>query len=385
LERRAIYSSTRLICLIISIAFLVCLLPVEAKASPNVSAKAYALVEASTQRVLLSVNGEEKLPMASTTKIMTCILAIENGNFDAIVDVDDQAIGVDGSSIYLQKGETLSLRELVYGLMLASGNDAAVAIAIYIAGSVEKFADMMNEKAVEIGAKNTHFVTPNGLPNNDHYTTAIDLALISSYAMQNDTFQRIVSTPSMDFPADDDSPARYLRSKNKILYEYDGGNGIKTGYTDAAGKCLSAAAYKEDMQLIAVVLNDYNMFVDCKTLLDYGFENYDMLTVASAGEELGEVQVQNGIEKSVKTMLEKEITLPLSAEEYTMIEKKINLLGNVQAPVYAGMVLGRLELWLDGTLYGTADILAVTGIEENTYLYNLFTVIGDWLGFTEGR
>ncbi len=373
------------VCLILAVAVVFCLMPVEAGASPDISAKACALIEASTKRILLSYNGEIRLPMASTTKIMTCILAIENGDMNAVVEVDDQAVGVEGSSMYLQKGESLTLRELLYGLMLCSGNDAAVAVAVYIGGSVEKFAEMMNAKARSIGAADTNFVTPNGLPNDNHYTTAIDLALISAYAMQNQTFREIVSTASMDLSADEDSPARYLRSKNKILYQYEGGNGIKTGYTDAAGKCLSAAAYQEDMQLIAVVLNDYDMFADCQELLDYGFQNYDMLQVVSAGEKLGEVKVEEGVAKGVETVVGDDIILPLRAEEYTIIEKKINLLESVRAPVTAGMTVGRLELWLDGTLYAVSDILTVSGVSENTYEFNLFKILDDWLGLAERR
>lgn len=232
----------RWVCSLSLILFIIaCTISGSAYALPDIHAQAYALVEASTGRILLESNAAEHLPMASTTKIMTCILAIENGNLDTIVQVPDEAVSIEGSSIYLQYGETISLRDLLYGLMLASGNDAAVTIAIHIAGSVEAFAEMMNQKAVEIGAADTHFVTPNGLPDENHYTTARDLALISAYAMQNEVFRQIVGTSSMNLAQDDDSPARYLRSKNKMLYQYDGGNGIKTGYTRAAGN-----AYRQE-------------------------------------------------------------------------------------------------------------------------------------------
>ena len=187
---------------------IVCTISGRAYALPDIHAQAYALVEASTGRILLQSNAGEHLPMASTTKIMTCILAIENGNLDTIVQVPDEAVGIEGSSIYLQYGETISLRELLYGLMLASGNDAAVTIAVHIAGSIEAFAEMMNQKSSEIGAVDTHFVTPNGLPDENHYTTARDLALISAYAMQNEAFRQIVGTSSMDLAQDDDSSAR---------------------------------------------------------------------------------------------------------------------------------------------------------------------------------
>lgn len=358
----------------------VCTISGRAYALPDIHAQAYALVEASTGRILLQSNAGEHLPMASTTKIMTCILAIENGNLDTIVQVPDEAVGIEGSSIYLQYGETISLRELLYGLMLASGNDAAVTIAVHIAGSIEAFAEMMNQKSVEIGAVDTHFVTPNGLPDENHYTTARDLALISAYAMQNETFRQIVGTSSMDLTQDDDSPARYLRSKNKILYQYDGGNGIKTGYTKAAGKCLSAGALRENMQLIAVVLNDGNMFEDCYKLLDYGFEQYSMQNVAQQGEELGVLGVQNGVVDQVKIAVNEEIALPLQPEEYKIVKRKINLVSQVQAPVYCGMVVGSVEFWLEGTLYAAADIVATQDVAENTYEYNLSKIIEKWVG-----
>ena len=344
------------------------------------SAKSYVLIEASTGRVLTSGNPNEKLPMASTTKIMTCILAIENGNLDDVVTVKKEAVGLEGTSIYLREGEKITLHDLVYGLMMASGNDAAAMIAIHIGGSIKDFAQMMNAKAKEIGALNTNFVTPNGLPNDNHYTTAYDLALISAYAMKNATFRQIVSTKSLNLPQDTDSPARYLRSRNKILYQFDGGNGIKTGYTKKAGKCLSAGAYKNNMQLIAVVLNDPDMFEDCKTLLSYGFDNYKMTLVAKKGDEYGVIKVKNGIVDSVNVELDSDIRLPLTAEEVTMVEKKINIDGELVAPVKAGTQVGTVEFWLDGKKYGEAALKTTSDVLENTYLYNLWRILNRWMG-----
>ena len=301
-----------------------CIMPTCVQAAaPQTSASAYVLMEANSRRVLSAGNETVKLPMASTTKILTCILAIENGKLDSVVQVDDAAVGIEGSSMYLQYGETLTLEDLLYGLMLSSGNDAAVAIAIHIAGSVEAFAQMMNEKAAEIGAVNSGFVTPNGLSAEGHYTTAYDLALIASYGMQNDIFKEIVGTSSVDLPADDDSPARYLRSKNKVLYNFEGGNGIKTGYTKDAGKCFVGGAYRDGMQLVAVVLNDGAMFDDSMQLMEYGFSTYIAYPMCEVGEEVGEIAVENSIEQSVPIVVQEEITLPLTEEEYTMVERKL--------------------------------------------------------------
>lgn len=354
------------------------------KAAPKTSAKAYVLMEAGTGRVLASNNHEEKLPMASTTKIMTCILAIENSKLGDIVKVGKNAVGLEGTSIYLKEGETVTMEELVYGLMLASGNDAAAAIAEHISGSIPDFAKLMNTKAQEIGAVNTNFVTPNGLPDDEHYTTAYDLALISAYAMQNEQFREIVSTTKRDFPEDEDSPARYLRSRNKILYQYEGGNGIKTGYTKAAGKCLCAAAYREDMQLIAVVLNDYNMFEDCKNLMTYGFDTYNMVKVASAGEVVGEIAVKNGLKEKVEANIKEDIFLPLMPEEATMVERKVSLEDEFEAPVKEGKDAGRVDFYIDGEKYTSADIVAAADVGRNTYMHNLLKVFDDWLRISHG-
>ena len=279
--------------------------------APQNGAKAYALAEASTGRILASKNGREQLPMASTTKIMTAILAIEEGDLDEMVTVPQECQGIEGTSVYLRGGETLTLRELVCGLMLASGNDAAETIAHHIGGSLEGFAERMNEKARELGAENTNFVTPHGLPCEGHYTTAEDLAKIAAYAMQNETFREIVGTASLDIPADEDSPARYLRNKNRLLWQYEGGNGVKTGYTDAAGKCLVGGAVRSGMQLITVVLNDRQMFPDTMVLLDYGFAEYAMKHLAEKGEVLGSVGVENSTTKSVNFYAGEDIFLPI--------------------------------------------------------------------------
>lgn len=352
---------------------------------PSTSAKAFALFESSTGRLLAGNNQDAKLPMASTTKIMTCLLAVENCDLDEMVTVDKKAVGQEGTSMYLKEGETLSVGDLVYGLMLSSGNDAAVMLAIHMGGTVEKFADMMNERAREIGANDTNFVTPNGLPADDHYTTAHDLGLIAATAMRNQKFKEIVGTQKKDLPADEDSPARYLRSKNRILWQYEGGNGIKTGYTKAAGKCLVAGAERDGMQLVAVVLNDGNMFEDCKSLLTYGFETVSLKQIAVKGEDMGKVSVLNGITTQVGTALTDDIFLPLREEEFTMIEKKIEMCDEIAAPVDEGLVVGKVEYWLGQEKLAENQIVTTEGAIENTYGYHLGKVLDNWLFHLNGR
>ena len=351
----------------------------EAMAAPTVSAQACALLELSG-RVLYEENAEAKLPMASTTKVMTAILAIENGNFSDVVTVSENAAGIEGSSMYLSAGETITLEDLVYGLMLASGNDAAYAIAEHIGGSAEQFIEMMNNKAQEIGAAGTHFVTPNGLHDEAHYTTAKDLAKIACYAMQNETFCDVVATTSKDLPADEDSPARYLRSKNKILYLYEGGNGIKTGYTKAAGKCLVAGAQREGMQLVSVVLNDYDMFEDSMELLDYGFANYQMQRLASSGDVFGEVPVEGGVKDLVSVAISEDISLPLRENEGTMVKTTVDLPEKLEAPVEAGEVIGSVTFYLNEEVSVQADLCTQEAIQEKTFRHHLARVMDIWLG-----
>lgn len=358
-------------------------LPHIAVKAESTSAKAHILMEVSTGRVFDEYNADEKLPMASTTKILTGLLAAENCNLDEIVTVPKEATGIEGTSMYLVEGETLPVRDLLYGLMLSSGNDAAAMLAIHMGGSIEGFAEMMNKRAKEAGATNSSFVTPNGLPNDNHYTTARDLAKIACAAMQNETFREVVGTSSLNIPEDDDSPARYLRSKNKILYEYDGGNGVKTGFTKAAGKCLVASAERDGMNLVAVTLNDYSMFNDCKRLLDYGFTGWKMQTVAEQGDSVGYVTVANGIKNGAEIKLCETIVLPLSEEEVKMVYSVIHKTDGMQAPVNAGDKAGYAEFYLGNEKLAVSGIEAADSIEENTYLYNLKKVLEKWYWYGE--
>jgi len=345
---------------------------------PKNTAQSAVLMDAQTGRVLYEKNPDKKLPMASTTKIMTAILAIENGDLNSTVTVSDNASGTEGSSIWLGVGEKMKLSDMLYGLMLSSGNDAAVAIAEHIAGSVDKFVEMMNEKAKAIGAKNTHFVNPNGLPAKEHYTTAYDLALISCYAMKNETFRSIVGTETKEVTWEGHEYNRFLRNKNKILWQYEGGNGVKTGYTKEAGRCLSGAANKDGMQLVATVLNAPNMFPDCMNILDYGFEHYQAYQVVDQSQDLVSIPVVDGKQESTVAAPAEDICLPLTKDEYTMIEKRFYY-DKLQAPVAENQVVGKIELWLGDKKMKEVSLLAKDPVSENTYLYNIRYLLGDWL------
>ena len=345
----------------------------------SVSAKSAVVMEASTGRVLYQKNAHEKMPMASTTKIMTALVAIENGNLSDMFTVSANASGVEGSSIWLSPGETMTLSDLLFGLMLASGNDAAIAIAEHIGGDVETFVGMMNDKAREIGAYNTHFANPHGLPADNHYTTAYDLALISAYAMQNKIFREVVKTQYKTLPWEGHEWDRVVKNKNKILWNYEGGNGIKTGFTKEAGRCLAAAAEREGMQLVSVVLCAPDMFNDCMALMDYGFEYFDNSLVVKAGEKIGEIAVKDGMEKSFPVYTEKDVYFPLTQEEAANLKKRVYIEETLTAPVKKGQQVGRIELWLGEDRIQSVALTAPYDIGENSYSFNLSKLLGLWL------
>ncbi|MCL1901926.1 MAG: D-alanyl-D-alanine carboxypeptidase, partial [Firmicutes bacterium] len=240
--------------LLVLTLFLACNLKTNITANAQSSAQSMIVINAENNQILLEQNAYQKLAMASTTKIVTAITVLEYCRLNDIVKVDVKAVGIEGSSIYLQKDEELTVLQVLYGLMLQSGNDCAAALAIHCAGSVEEFAKLMNKVAIKAGAEDSNFVTPHGLDHKDHYTTAYDLAVISAYAMKNEDFRQIVGTKRVEIPWQGRDYNRVVVNKNKILNQYVGGNGIKTGYTKKAGRCLVSSAKRGDLELICVVL-----------------------------------------------------------------------------------------------------------------------------------
>lgn len=235
---------------------------------------AECMTELYTGQTLHSRNAGVRLPMASTTKIMTALIIIEDCNADEVITVPDEAVGVEGSSIYLKHGERISIKDLLYGLMLRSGNDSAVALAIHHSGDEQKFAQIMNERAVKMGATNTHFTNPSGLPDDSHYTTAHDLCIIACRAMKNQTFRKIVSSKSYS------GEYRSYVNKNKILSRVEGANGIKTGYTLKAGRCLVSSAEREGMDVVCVVLNCPDMYERSQKLIERAFSEYEIKSIS---------------------------------------------------------------------------------------------------------
>lgn len=280
--------------LIVSILFVN--IPQKVNASISVSAQSAILMEQQTGRILFEKDAYTKRRIASITKIMTAILAIESGKMNQYVKVSEQAVRTEGSSIYLKPGEKIKLKDLVYGLMLRSGNDAAVTIADYVGGSVEGFVYLMNQKAKEIGMLNTHFANPHGLDDSkDHYSTAYDMALLTRYAMNNMTYREVSGTKVYRAPNPTEGWDRIWRNKNRLLMNYQYTTGGKTGFTKLARRTLVTTAQKGDMDLIVVTLNDSNDWNDHIAMYEYGFKNFDMTEILPKGTiDLGKKTAYDG-------------------------------------------------------------------------------------------
>ncbi len=363
--------------LVLAILLLFHCAPAHAEAEePETGAEGAVLIEANTRMVLMASEAHKKLPMASTTKIMTALIAIESCSLEETVEVPLEAYGAEGSSMYLQKGEKLSMRDLLYGLMLVSGNDAAIAIAVHIGGSVAGFAQLMNARARALGANNTNFVTPNGLPSDAHYTTAYDLALIAAEAMGNETFRELVSATY--YRTETGLVARTFKNKNKILWEYEGGCGVKTGYTKAAGKCLVFSAERDGMTLVGVVLNCPNMFGSAKAMLDYGYDNYELATVVKKGEAVARIHVDNGMKNGLALVAKEDIIIPIIKGESVSLATRVECPSMVAAPVEPGAVLGRAYVLSGTKTLASTELVALEGVESRSYAEWLKKLVRRW-------
>lgn len=324
-------------------------------------AKSMLEMETNSGRILYRKNDKERLPMASTTKIITAIVAIENcKNLDEKYLIPASAVGIEGSSIYLRKNEHLSVRELLYGLMLRSGNDSAVAIAIIVAGSVENFVKMMNDFCLKLNLTDTHIVTVNGLHDDAHYTTAYDLAMITSYALKNEIFSEIVSTEVKDI-SDENSKykIRHLKNKNKLLKMVDGADGVKTGYTKKAGRCFVGSATRDGMQIVCVVLDCIPMFQDAKKLIEKGFNEFKMTKIFSAGK-ISETEIKNSKKSQIApVLLEKDIYFPLKNDEFAEITAKVVLNDDLKAPIKETDEIGEIEIKLQNDLIFSQKLFTI--------------------------
>ncbi len=341
------------------------------------SAKAAVLMEEQTGMVLYAQNETAPLPMASTTKVMTALMVLEYGHMDEVVTTSRNAFGVPGTSIYLSLGEKLTLEQMLYGLMLASGNDAAVAIAEHIGGTVDNFCKKMTERAAELGCKDTVFITPHGLPNKIHHTTAYDLALIAREAMKYPLFRKIVSTQRATIPWEGRSYSRILNNKNRLLSTYVGATGIKTGYTKAAGRCLVFGADRDGLEVVGVVLNCPNWFDEAAKVMDYGFANYRYLLMLKNGEQVRSLPVIDGEEKEVSILLQGDLAAPVALEEWPQME--FDLPDSLAAGVTKGQVVGTARLTLNGRLLVERSLVAANEVPQRTFRSGIGRIFDQWL------
>lgn len=340
-------------------------------------ARSALLLDASNNRVLYEENGNKVMPMASTTKIMTCILAIESGKLQDMVTVSGYASGMPKVRMGMRKGERYRLEDLLYSLMLESHNDTAVAIAEHLGGTVEGFAAKMNEKAESLGCKNTYFITPNGLDANEkgkqHSTTARDLAIIAAYAIKNEEFIKIVNTKNYNFSEIEGKRNIQLNNTDRFLDLMEGAIGIKTGFTNGAGYCFVGALTKEGKTFISVVLasgwppNKNWKWTDTTKLMEFGLSSYEEKNIFEA-DFYNDIVVQNGVETSVQIETQKEdITLLLS--EFDMVEKKVVLNKTVNAPILKGTKIGEEQYYINGNMYKKLPILTKNSVIEFNIQY----------------
>ncbi len=342
------------------------------------SAKAMCMLEASSGRVLAEKNSSASCPMASTTKIMTAITAIENcDNLDEVFEVSPKAVGISGTSLYLRKGEKHSLRDLLYGLMLVSGNDASVAIGERVGGSVEHFVDLMNFTAHKLGLKNTHFENTHGLDEKGHYTSAYDLARIAAYALENETFREIVSTQNKKITSAEGKD-RYLCNKNKLLRTFDGAIGVKTGFTDDAGRCLVSAAERDGMRLVCVVLNCGPMFEDCARILEDGFKKYKMRNLTDLVALPNSLSVVSGEKESVLIGHKESFCYPLTDSELERVLVRTDVAAELLPEMEEGANVGEFEIMFDNNLLFSGKVVTLEKVKARSFKQRIFDIFDQW-------
>lgn len=348
---------------------------------PKLNSLSALLMDGENNRVLYELNGYQEMPMASTTKIMTCIIALEQGNMEDVVTVSSYAAGMPDVQLSIRAGEQYYLKDLMYSLMLESHNDVAVAIAEHVGGSVEGFATMMNDKARALDCNNTNFVTPNGLDAEGHYTSARDLAIISSYAIQNKDFINITNSSSYQFKELKNGRSFSVSNKNKFLYMMDGAIGIKTGFTSKAGYCFVGAIRRLDRTLISVVLGcgwpprKSLKWTDTKRLMTYGIENYEKRQIFEE-MELDPVFVDNGQTSHIGLAMEGDVNLLLRYDEKVRIEYDIPHV--LSAPQEEGNTVGSVKFYIDENLYADIPIYTTDASKIIDYKFCFMRFIKLW-------
>jgi D-alanyl-D-alanine carboxypeptidase len=332
-------------------------------AAPNNSAVSTVLIDCDSGRILYEKNPNEKRLIASITKLMTALVAVESQpDLTQKVTIKQEWTRAEGSSLYLREGETLSLETLLYGLLLHSGNDAALATAGFCADDVDTFVEWMNQRASDLGMTHTHFQNPNGLNHEEHYSTAEDMAKLAIACMKNEKIAKIVATKSISLEG------RTFTNHNKLLWQYEGCVGMKTGYTQMAGRTLISSAKRNGQTLIVVTLCDPDDWKDHKNLLDYGFESYPQHTFFQKGYEIAQIPVEGSLLHSVAVYVNEEISYPLTQGEQG--KASILLPEKVTAPVKEGSIAGQVTVTLDDKVIGESYLRYGASIERNAVAAN---------------
>ena len=324
------------------------------------SAKGCIVICGDTGQTIYGENEDFRLSMASTTKIMTGLLLCEHGNLDREIVTTKETVTVEGSSMGLLEGDTVSLKTLLYGLLLASGNDAANTIAIVVGGSVKGFVRMMNDRAMRMGLRDTHFETPSGLDGDTHYTTCRELALIAREAMKNKDFCEAVATESITVSYGNPPYRRTITNHNRLLKTYDDVVGVKTGFTKKSGRCLVSAAKKDGKYVIAVTLNDPNDWQDHRALLDRGLNEVELVDIKPNNEKVN-IPVINGVKDNISVEIS---PLEICVKKNSQAECKVNIKPNVIAPIEEGEILGKAEYFVDGNKVAQREIKAGENIPQ---------------------
>ena len=341
--------------------------------------KAMCVIECDSARKLYKKDETLKLPMASTTKIVTALTVLNNcSDLDREFEVDNRAIGIPGTSIYLKQGEIMTVRELLYGMMLPSGNDAAMALAYHISADIPSFCKLMKQTVEKCGAYNSSFDNPHGLDSISHYTTAYDLALITAKALENETFKEIVTTKATRIRGVSEGTYRYLKNKNRLLNTLNGCIGVKTGFTNDAGRCLVSACERDGFRTVCVVLNCGPMFEESESYLNMAYKEYKKVTLLPSYKIIRQISVEQGKKDFVKTFSKKAFIYPLTKDELSRIIIKYNLPNSLNAPVLKDEIIGNVEIYLDNCLLFSEKIYTMDNVKKVGVWSSIQDLLSDW-------
>ncbi|MGI6713054.1 MAG: D-alanyl-D-alanine carboxypeptidase family protein [Bacillota bacterium] len=350
-------------------------------ANTDLSAKAAVLIDTNSGRVLYSKNMHDRLPQASTTKITTALVVLENMSLNTKIQIPKNFVNPGESGICLEPGEIHTVEDLLYSLLLKSANDAATALAISTAGSESGFIEMMNKRVRKLGLNNTHYENPHGLHHDNHYSSAYDLAMITREALKNEKFRSFINTRCQTIPWPGHDYSRIVYNGNKLLNRYQGADGVKTGYTKQAGSCLVGSATRNGLQLIAVVLNSNQMYGEVSQLLDYGFNNYRKINYYEKGQTVRTISIKGGEQQKLQLLAAEHVSLAVKPEEISQVEYNVNIPQKVYAPVKKGESIGNITVKLNNDVNMKVKLIAKENINSKSMILYLWNKITSTLDF----